>query len=294
MASLKLAAKIKGTPGDPCCCIVPGGLQCRSKGGTASLCGFSEYVPSTPPKKYRSKTLSGVLNAVVYTKGTGCTGGVAGSFTVTWSGSCTYDASTCALTNNGHLVVAIAGGPTTDTPTCDGYADGCGVSVTQSSTSRSASSLGGCCSGASTDEVHSGSGTETLSDEDTEGAAIDRLMASVDWTGFTLIGTGPGTCEPNSCCKTVWSERTVGFSFAYAKAEAKATWGPGTLRPGWPHTVFVDLYTRPVGGSAWTHTEVLEYPMTPSGFGDGSLDFEVPTDRGFEHYVANPRAREDS
>lgn len=43
------------------CCDCRGcGLECRSKSGTATLCGFSEFTnPSTPPRKYRRKTITG-------------------------------------------------------------------------------------------------------------------------------------------------------------------------------------------------------------------------------------------
>ena len=55
------------TPGDA---VTPGGSAAytsRSRGGTATLIGFSEYsTPSTPAKKYLTKTLSGNVTVGIY------------------------------------------------------------------------------------------------------------------------------------------------------------------------------------------------------------------------------------
>jgi len=44
---------------NPCNCVSPCTLECRSITGTAELCGFPEFVPSTPPRRFRRKELSG-------------------------------------------------------------------------------------------------------------------------------------------------------------------------------------------------------------------------------------------
>jgi hypothetical protein len=53
-----------------CCdCKLPCNLECRSKGGLAELCGFEEFTdPSTPPKRYRRKTLAGEVTVCTWTR----------------------------------------------------------------------------------------------------------------------------------------------------------------------------------------------------------------------------------
>ncbi len=53
--------------------IQPVAFNAEGRGGTTSLVGFPEYTsPSTPPKRYRTKTLSGSVAGGVFTD-SGCT-----------------------------------------------------------------------------------------------------------------------------------------------------------------------------------------------------------------------------
>lgn len=60
--AIKVNAKQAGSPGDPCCCGFVGACstECRAKAAIPCLCGFAELTdPSTPPRIYRKRTLSG-------------------------------------------------------------------------------------------------------------------------------------------------------------------------------------------------------------------------------------------
>lgn len=80
------------TTPDPCACCNAAGtakLECRNKGGVATIQGYTEFTsPSTPPKKYRKKTLSGSIITCEMTSTDGsCPDPTAGGIstgTVTW------------------------------------------------------------------------------------------------------------------------------------------------------------------------------------------------------------------
>ncbi|MDD2763495.1 MAG: hypothetical protein PHE83_05915 [Opitutaceae bacterium] len=60
----KLDARRKGTATDPCCdCGITCSLICQTKGGIPCLCGFPELTaPSTPPRRFKRRTISGVMD----------------------------------------------------------------------------------------------------------------------------------------------------------------------------------------------------------------------------------------
>ena len=59
--SIPVLARLAGSSADPCCCSAPAVLAHRYKRGVARPCGFPEYIPSVPPRYYRTKARSGVL-----------------------------------------------------------------------------------------------------------------------------------------------------------------------------------------------------------------------------------------
>lgn len=96
---MAIKAKLAG------CCDCGAGacsLECESQGGTATLCGISEISsPSTPPKKYRKQTLSGVKATCNPFGRADCNmsgGGAAGVDGIT--GDLTYSATDCSTVNN--------------------------------------------------------------------------------------------------------------------------------------------------------------------------------------------------
>jgi hypothetical protein len=79
------------------------GPVCVSASGLATLCGLSEYTtPSTPPKKYRTETISGSAQGCLF-EAADCTGPVRASGTsgsMSWSGSYNYSQADCTTSTS--------------------------------------------------------------------------------------------------------------------------------------------------------------------------------------------------
>ncbi len=65
LLSCSLDCDCKTEPCDPCSAPAPT-LVCRTASGSQSKCGYGEYVPSTPPKRYLRKTYSGTATGTLY------------------------------------------------------------------------------------------------------------------------------------------------------------------------------------------------------------------------------------
>lgn len=171
-------------------------LSCVSEAGTATLCGIAEYTtPSTPPKKYRIQTLTGIYKRCQWNNAANCTAGGATGFLVAdwreYSGTWTYNKTTCANSNtqveNDYTGVTGAGCPAQGTlqatnamtaPPFPPINSGAGIVVTVTPTSWTWTGPGSCQPVAK----FSGTVNSTLTDEDTEDDAIARA-----------VGTTPGT-----------------------------------------------------------------------------------------------------
>lgn len=171
-------------------------LECQALGGTVELCGHSEFVASTPPRKYLRMTGSGTLSYH-------CSDGTTTSFDR--SGSIVFSpVPTCASTGS-------ISGP--------GVGAQCGVTVgSATATTRTASGNGtpceavgifGCPSGGGRTYTVTGTVADTLSEEDTEEAAAARLLAGAAWGAWVESITSA------SACAAIWGVRTTGFSFPF-------------------------------------------------------------------------------
>jgi YD repeat-containing protein len=179
--------------------VFPGTIKFNSKCGTAKLCGFSEYTsPSTPPKKYRTETLTGHENDTDYGS-PGCGGTLGNSSTRTYSGSCQYSSVDCSTTTTEKMVFSLNGGsPTTTNFTCGGvFIHGnCGdlpYNASQTQTVNTLINSSGCnlCVTGSPWRHQDAFVTTTLSDEDTEDDAIKRATVT-DGTSSTSSRTCRG------------------------------------------------------------------------------------------------------
>lgn len=147
----------------------------ESSSGTATLIGFSEYTsPSSPPKKYLTRTLSGSFARVSYLDAA-CTT-VNCTTTSTYSGACTYDPNTGVLTTGGAYVNSgcISGsGPIC---TVGDPAPALGDTVVLTPTTRLLTNTLECMPflGTSVRVLVPPTSQETLSNEDTEADAIAR------------------------------------------------------------------------------------------------------------------------
>lgn len=213
-------AEIVFTFSCPGCCGSGGfQYQCRSREGTATLCGYPEYTtPSTPPKKYRQKTFGGSLFAEIIST---CDGGgtILRTHQSAFSGVNTYNAATCVATKGSVSTGTAAGHSGFDDINVFSFADnyvtidgGHGVE-TYTRTSKSVvytpgtgcpQVCGTCCASRQTS---CDAATETLAQEDTEEAAMAR--AEADWSEWGAGG----------CCTSKQPRGAGVFTFGFTEAE---------------------------------------------------------------------------
>lgn len=247
--------------------------DCKTRGGTASLIGFSEYVsPSTPPKKYRRKQNSGTSIANRYSDGT-CTT-VDYVITCTHDGWCEYDKDTGTLSSGG---ADICNGSTQGTG-CTAVTADCGRSVAFDQTTATASPISDCCSvsGGQT-KATSDTLVQTLSVEDTEEDALARLEASLPaWADVTW-----STCESVSA---YWETRT-GAVFTFDKVDAKMRFTGTAYYPGWDFTLTVEFERRLLPSDPWEDADIIEYSVPSDSGGAFEYVIDIPSDQGYETRV---------
>lgn len=185
-------------------------LECESAAGMATLCGFSEFAtPSIPPKKYRKKTLSGLVARCNYSSSANCMAESSpqGSDGYNTNGTTyEYGVSDCAIVRSGQIDVfqdiglcpaVTLVGVNTDpnfAPT-----DTVQIGVNTTPTSITSFSKGSCIFSATVYSKVTTTQAATLSVEDTEAAAIARA-----------------TITPGISCTALRQQRGAGqFSFAF-------------------------------------------------------------------------------
>lgn len=221
-----------------CCCA--GGSVHSSVAFVSALtkgcsCGFPEYIPSSPFKIYRTRTMSGSETWV----GNPCEGG-SYTFTCNFSGTCFYDATTCAFTDN---TVENCGGA--DVHFCSDLTGlvNCSRKIgTETSTSLTIISTNTCCAGGDGSGLFSSCNiTATLTNEDkpadviargttTAGTAGSAWGLIVDYTGAGCPAGQYGASKQSSA----W---TISFT---------------GLVIGCKYTIVI-YYTSPCGNSTETH-----------------------------------------
>lgn len=223
-------------------------LECRTRGGTAELCGYDELVPSAPPRKYRRKI---VTTDVTWTcTGGGCTEGCRRGAIVTQ----VWGDTTCV--EGGQSWEPIAPGVELSDALCPGNHSIQEETAVLRREVWSAPGLWGgitCCAlSAYMVDALSARDTE-LHDEDTEAQAITRLLAGAGgtWGGWTGIGDTPGLCAAATCCRAAYEARGAGWTFDYRQAQWRVmTGGAGTVKDGC-YRLVVSIYRRAPGGAGW-------------------------------------------
>jgi len=260
--------------------------------GTATLVGISELSsPSSPPRKYRTATLNGYANQYVNNS----TGTTIATRTVTYSGSRNYDALTgvvsgtlCEDTRPDFCSAGYLSCWSQDDWACANVEAGtCVTTPTQRTWSGPLCcwDSGGACGGGGMG-TSAASATFSLSNEDTELAAIARLGD----TWAAPIGVGEK--------KTFWEQRTTGFSFAVRRCRLHGyTWTASIY--GLPVEISAPLYKYPMGGTkpatptatqVW-QLDLVQTPYTTTGehgltltkyHGKATLpDWELPIEQGY-------------
>ncbi len=286
------------------CCLIdtPATLKCRTRGGNATLCGFSEYAsPSTPAKKYRIQSPTGTLWKCEWLGGTCSTFGDTNC--VSYSGTYVFAPSNCAETNTqDERVTSGAPGPPCGNcgsqvhnatpginfaPTTFGLSND-GVLVTTQTTKTWTYGSGGCIlPGSGNSRTFGGQVIATLTDEDTDADAISRLTTSGPgsiWTAFTTVGNGTGgTCINSVCCLARYQARTTGFTFIYQQAQARVE--KTGLTPSKSYLVRLDVWRRAFGVNPYVLFQTLFVNATADGTGFLTVDIDVPNTVGFETYA---------
>jgi hypothetical protein len=271
----------------------PAALTCRTRGGTASLCGFSEFVYSTPPRKFHTWSVN--QGAVFAIRNQSGNKGYTCQFT-TADQSRSYDPVSCvegggALTLSSKTEIAALIPPCTGgSNSGSGYLLDCadltllpGMSTIPNSKTATVWTFGSetidfgppCPLSPPSSPVDI---RYSLTDEDTEQIAINRLVAGLSW--------GPYVAGTASSCLARWEQRTAGFDLAYQ--EAQFDLNAYGLVPGRAYVAQVDVMRSPYGAGTFAFFQ----KMTVFGVADGAGNLAiynqgVPNPPGFESYVTN-------
>ena len=294
---------------------MPASLSCSTRGGTASLIGYSEFTGmdypfqcnsggiSIPPRKYRTKTYSGSTLYVQYggpdycTPGSSCAAGgefsrdrydftgvdswPVGGGTETVGGTRKYYSSSgpCPCSPVLSLISTVpANTATPGAPGMVGFVIGACTP-----TSLSVFGDGICHTGLSYGtRMATGFSQVSLSDEDTDTDAKTRLLAGAGgtWSGYAAADL--------PTCRAAWQVRT-GFgqiTFEYRQLRFKLT--AGGLNPSTAYAAQVDVMQRAYGVGSYTKLTTLTVNGTTDGSGNLTITNQVVADyQGMESYVTN-------
>lgn len=211
--------------------------------------------------------------------------------TLTYSGTASYDSVTGVLTEDGEVSGSVfnAGTGALEAVSAGGLA-----SVDDAKTRLGSANFDDDDSGlvhqlAATDacvafgtpthyrKVTAVDAADTLSDEDTEEDAIDRLLAAAAWSEWATATT------PETACLAEWEERTSGFEFEYYEGEWRVV--RSSLTPSTTYWVRITYFRRPYGSGAY---ELFAYEVksgTSDGSGELTIEGTVPNEQGFQTYA---------
>ena len=248
------------------------------KGGTASLCGFSEYTdPSTPPKKYLRRNFAGEM---IFKWASGCDYNcdhAYGSGYMQISNSCIIDPNTCNIISYGTNNLLDCYGPATNEIS---DISNPGIS-TEILTKTSKEYIGnGCgsgwvcsllCDGA---RIHTGSLSVALSEEDTELNAINRLLQTLSWSPWQSTPVYP-----------YYYRNPANFDIYYREVRTKTV----TTEKYNPSITYKcsAIYQRRAYGSSdpWVDAETVVTSQKPNSSGDFEID--TPNVSGYETKLKN-------
>lgn len=268
----------------PCvgCCNITltcSGMECRTRGGTASLCGYSEWTgyESTPPKKYRLLSQGGAYTFVFYTDLTCATPTGAPDIVCTWAGTCSYNSSTCAETQGG--TQDCGGGPVTNCGNLGSDFTPGSADTTTTSVNLDAIVTGTCRTGGGSQGKYSAASQYAhLTVEDTESQAITRLLAGAGGTWSSWSAASSTTCLAR------WESRTSGFSLTYQEAQWRIVFTG--LTASTRYEVDVKMYRRTYGSGSYALYQTVTTEGTSDGSGNLTLSGDVPNAVGYETYAS--------
>lgn len=197
-------------PCTPCTCPAPT-LVCDSISASKTKCGWAEFgTPSSPPKKYLVKTLSGAITTEFNNVGGADCSSCFDKTVNTFSGACSYDGATCARTDTGQVVQdyynpCITLDSTMTCPVCElavpfvggscsplsSFVTDCNGTLVETATDRTYTGNTTCCDFSTFSAKSAGSVSETLSSEYTTAQLIANAEAALP----SYPGTFAGTCS---------------------------------------------------------------------------------------------------
>ena len=250
------------------------------RGGTASLIGFDEFTDiSTPPKKYLIKTFNGSdqpwrgswPDCATRTPLDRMTQGGSNNYSI--DGSYSY---TSWVAKNGEIQYTNVGG----VGICYGIIGG-GYCRTTTANQTLWQTIGSwdvsqqCCTPDGTIYyTHSETATVTLSHEDTESNAINRLLNSASWSPWQSTPIYP-----------YYQQRTSGFNFLYREVRTK-TITTEKYNPGINYKLSYTIQRRTYGSSdPFVDAETIQTQQKPNSSGDFEIDIENQS--GYESKITN-------
>lgn len=274
-------------------------LECRTKGGIATLCGFSEFCnASTPPKKYLIDTISGQMYICYFGKTPACVGALTDTDTYPYSGQFIYDPAAGCTRNSltiPHYIkigaplcapqMAVGATNWSPNPFVPGACSESGPNYTFARTSITCVKQydGSTCMppvGVTEYYIMYGSRMDSLSSEDTEFAAITRLLAGASWSSWGTVGAG---CTNPSCCLAQYESRTSGFSLSYQDSEYRiSTTG---LYPNTIYFADIHLYRRIYGVGSYVLYSTVTIAAMTNGAGAFTYTGSTPNDFGYQTYA---------
>ncbi len=269
-------------------------ITCRSKSGTATLCGIPEYTDvSVPPRRFRTQTISGGINECRYLPGPPeCehVNGFSGQHLSQYHGAFMYDRDTCA-TGNGQVGQDFFS-PADGSATCLNASNSPGpftvgvndplslkdpanVSFTQDRTNQIWVGTGACFG----QSICGGAAQKVLTDEDTENDAENRSVAAIpDW-------------DTSASCSALNAFRTdrTGMdqlSFGYRKLEVQCTF---IATIGQTYRVQINFGRRLLGSSGPYIDLGMPYVVTlVAATTNPTTDWvDVPNEAGWETKVSS-------
>lgn len=262
------------------------GLQCQSKGGSATLCGYYEFADiSTPPKLYRKQSFSGELLGIVHTFLDMCFGETGAFFTINWTGSAIFDKETCEFSTTGLATILEEPSGDITTEPLDGeevMPDNCLGVWLPTKTKLTLQPTGVCCpTGIALGQIHSGNRVAELSEEDTEEDAIDRANAMIEEWSTCIAGC-------NTCTAFRAQRGNESITFVYSSVQVRAAFS-GTV--GKHYRITIKFARRQLGtadpfkplGMDLVITVTATKPNDFTGWND------VPNEDGFETIASSCR-----
>jgi hypothetical protein len=280
-------------------------IECSTRGGTCTLCGWSEYgwteAAGHSAKKYLTRTLAGSL-AYADNDDPFASPDVKWSGTISYSGSSTWTPSAttplCSLTSRGTVTrtrtrdCSSCGACTMDNSVLDADEVGafCGheddvITLTSKSRPHDGGTVQIGTFGSSlpffSHDASGGTLTETLSAEDTESDAIDRMRTVNDWSSYAVCRDSTHTSD--YCCTASWQARSgLVFDFIYNEAKYRLT--KTGLPPATTMTLTLEFWRKPYGADPSEYVLFSTDTQSAATASDGSIviDGDMPIERGYD------------